>query len=395
MEYDVVISGAGPSGSQCAQVLAKAGYDVALIEKDTNWRKPCGGALNPSVIEHYPQLKKLNLPKLTGVIMHSADNHQLKYHSETMDDGTIVDRLFFDNFIRDLAVEQGAELFNRHISVDFITANLKKIGIKTKSSSGIKEFRGKILIIADGMSSKLAVKSGLREKWKVDELALAKCAILEGNHKLMEDHAYIFFRSYKGYGWIFPLDQHRFNIGIYTFDEDYLKYNIHNLYDKFLKDNYVQKLIPKSDYKTIWSGAYPFPTKGVKQKSLVDDNVMLVGDTGGFVSPISGEGIDAAIVSGKIAAQTAIKALEIQDYTKNTLKSYKQHSEIKTLSRNYKLKLSMIDFFYENYGLNLNRMLALAETDQDFKEQVVNLFTSKTMTAPSKDFFARISNHIK
>ena len=42
---DVIISGAGPSGSQCAEVLANAGYKIALIEKYTNWRKPCGGVV--------------------------------------------------------------------------------------------------------------------------------------------------------------------------------------------------------------------------------------------------------------------------------------------------------------------------------------------------------------
>ncbi len=162
--HDVIISGAGPSGSQCAQVLAEAGYKVALIEKDTNWRKPCGGALNPSVIEHYPQLKKLSLPKLKGVVMHSADYHSLKYQSGEMDNGTIVDRLQFDNFIREIAIDKGAELFDKNISFDFIIKNNRKVGIKTKSASKTKEFFGRIIIIADGMSSKLALKSGLRSK---------------------------------------------------------------------------------------------------------------------------------------------------------------------------------------------------------------------------------------
>ena len=47
--YDVVVSGAGPAGSRCAQILAKNGFKVALIEKDVNWRKPCGaGRPQPS-----------------------------------------------------------------------------------------------------------------------------------------------------------------------------------------------------------------------------------------------------------------------------------------------------------------------------------------------------------
>jgi len=76
--YDVVISGAGHSGSQCAEVLAKAGYKVALIEKNTNWRKPCGGTIHSSVLDLYPQLKKLNIPKILGVVMQSADFHKLE-----------------------------------------------------------------------------------------------------------------------------------------------------------------------------------------------------------------------------------------------------------------------------------------------------------------------------
>ena len=43
--FDVVISGAGPAGSRCAQILAENGFEVALLEKDVNWRKPCGGAV--------------------------------------------------------------------------------------------------------------------------------------------------------------------------------------------------------------------------------------------------------------------------------------------------------------------------------------------------------------
>ncbi|MFX1409769.1 MAG: NAD(P)/FAD-dependent oxidoreductase [Promethearchaeota archaeon] len=390
--YDVIISGAGPSGSQCAQVLAEAGYRVALIEKDTNWRKPCGGALNPSVIKQYPQLKKLNLPKLKGVILHSADFHSLKYQSGEMGHGTIVDRLQFDTFIRNIAIDKGVEIFDKNISFDFVIKNNRKVGIKTKSVSKTNEFFGKIIIIADGMSSKLALRSGLRSKWKINEIALAKCSIIKGKHQLDEEHVYIFFRPYKGYGWIFPLDKRRFNIGIFTFGEDNLNYNLHEAYNRFLNDPFIKRYIPNSNYKLIWTGAYPFPIGGVLQKSLYDNNLMIIGDAGGFVSPISGEGIDAAIKSGKIAAETSIMALEKQDFSKNQLKNYKNHPEIKGISRNYKLKYSMIEFFYKNNGENLNRMLALTEKDPEFKSQVVDMFISKSIVIPNKEFLSKIKN---
>jgi len=61
--FDAVISGAGPAGSRCAQILAENGFDVALLEKDVNWRKPCGGAVSSRIFKYYPKLRKLNCKK--------------------------------------------------------------------------------------------------------------------------------------------------------------------------------------------------------------------------------------------------------------------------------------------------------------------------------------------
>lgn len=388
--YDVVISGAGPSGSQCAEVLAKAGYKIALIEKDTNWRKPCGGGITYRVLEQYPKLKKLSLPKIEGVVMYSADYHKLEYKSEKYKRGTVIDRLELDNLMRNIAVDAGAELFDKNLSFNFITKNQKKIGIKTKSPSGIKEYYGNIIIVADGMSSKLAPKSGLRSKWKIEELGIAKCAIMEGENQLDEEFIYMFFKPYKGYSWIFPLGKKRFNIGAGTFGEDNLKYNINEIYDEFLSNPNIKKYVSGSNYKIIWIGSYPFPVEGVLEKSLYADNLMLIGDTGGFVSPISEEGIHTSVVSGKAAAETAIEALQEEDFSKNILKKYKKRIDIKQIIRNFKLKLSMRKFFYENKGKNLNNMFELSEKDFKFREQVVKMFGSKTDIAPSKDFLKRI-----
>jgi geranylgeranyl reductase len=196
--YDVIISGAGPSGSQCAKIIAEAGYDVALIEKNANWRKPCGGATHSSVIDLYPKLKKLNYTKIRGVVMYSADYHRLEFKGASSEYSVIMDRLELDNIMREAAVDSGVELFDKHFSLDFITKNQKKVGIKTKTKNGSKEFYGNLIIVADGMSSKLAVKSGIRSKWKRKELAIGVCSIMEGNHELDEESVYVYFKPYQG-----------------------------------------------------------------------------------------------------------------------------------------------------------------------------------------------------
>ena len=388
--YDVIISGAGPAGSKCAEVMAKAGYKVALIEKDINWRKPCGGAVGAGTIEkYYPQLKQLNPIIVDRVSMYSADYHKIEHTMENVD-SIVMDRLELDNLLRNIAVESGAKLFNENVSYDFILKNDKKIGIKTKSPSGTKEYYGKIIVIADGMSSKLALKSGLRTKWKTTDLGIAKCAILKGKNKLEKNRIYVYFKPYKGYGWIFPLDENRFNIGCGTFAEDNLKYNLNQIYEEFINDPHIKKYFPESNYQEIWKGSYPLSAIGVLEKSLFDDNIMIIGDAAGFVSPISGEGLLPSITSGQIAAETAINALKSNNISKQTLKAYKRHPEIKNIIMNFKIKDSLVKFFFGNNGENINKIFKLAAKDVDFKIQTIDMFFFSV--PPSKEFFSKLYN---
>ena len=389
--FDVVISGSGPAGSRCAQVLAKQGYKVALLEKDVNWRKPCGGAVSSRIFKYYPQLRKLDYPPITGVTIYSGDYHKLQYSWKNIRDYAInVDRLEFDNILRSFAVDAGAHLFDKNLSLDFITKNKKKIGIKTKTPSGTKEYLGQILIIADGMSSKLAPKSGLRGKWQIEEIGLCKCAIMKGENNLDKEAISLFFRAYKGYGWIFPIDDRRFNIGCGTWLDENLNTNLNQAYSEFLNDPHIKKFFPKSNYEEIWSAAYPIPALGVKEKCLYGDNILIIGDAAGFVSPISGEGIHPSVVSGNAAAEIATEALKQGDFSTQMLKKYKQYPNIKKIIRNFKMKVSMVEFLFENQGLNLSKMFELADADDLVREEVINMFLFNI--PPSKELLLRIKS---
>jgi len=391
--FDVVISGAGPSGSKCAEVIAKAGYKVALIERDANWRKPCGGGIGSGILRRfYPQLaKELNQVKIEKISLFSADYNKIDHVWEDAE-GIVMDRLEFDNLVRDIAVKAGAELFDKNLSYEFIKKNGEFIGIKTRTPSGIKEYYGRILILADGMGSKLALKSGLRTKWKTTDLGIAKCAILEGKNNLEINRIYVYFRAYKGYGWIFPLNERQFNIGCGTFEEDNLKYNLNRIFDDFLNDPQIRKYFPESDYQKIWEASYPLSATGVLEKSLFNDKIMLIGDAAGFVSPISGEGLFSGIVSGQIAAETAIEALKTNDISKKTLKAYKTHHDIKNIIMNFKLKLSLVNFFFGNNGNNINTIFKLAATDNEFKKQTIDMFISSI--PPPKEFFDKLHSNL-
>jgi digeranylgeranylglycerophospholipid reductase len=391
--YDVIVSGAGPAGSKCAEVIAKAGYKVALLEKDINFRKPCGGGLpNPDIYNYYPQLNEINFNKMRGTKIYSNNYRKIKYvmgedHFGGMPQ--IVDRLEFDNLVRNTAVKAGAILFDKNMTFDFIYKNQQKVGVKARTPNGQKEYFGSIIIVADGMSSKLANKSGLRKKWKTMDLGIGKAEILEGQSKIKQNFSYFYFKNY-GYCWIFPIDNKRFNIGAITYHENNFKHKSNVLLEEFKREEIVRKLLTEDNYKTIWSASFPEPATGILEDSLYGDNIMLIGDAGGFVSPISGEGILPAIISGSVSGKIAIRALKKGDFTSNTLKAFKQHPKIKRMIREFKIQLSFKKFFYGDIGENIEKAFKIAQNDEDFNLSLIKLFMFRN--TPPNDFILRIES---
>jgi len=336
-------------------------------------------------------MRKQNFYPITGTAIYSGDYHKIEYSWKDIRNYSInVDRLEFDNFIRNVAIDAGAHLFDKNLAIDFITKDRRKIGIKARTSEGIKEYFGKILVVADGMSSKLATKTGLRNRWQIEEIGLAKCAIMEGENNLDKDSISFFFRKYKGYGWIFPLDNDRFNIGCGTWLDGNLNKNLNQAYQEFINDPFIRNFFPKTQYKEIWKGAYPLPALGVKEKCLYGDKLLMIGDAAGFVSPISGEGIHSSIVSGNSAGEIACNALKHGDLSNQRLKEYKQYPNVKKIIRNFKIKVSIVEFLFENEGQNLSKMLKLAETDELIREEIISMFLSNS--PPSKELLLKIKS---
>ena len=375
--YDVIISGAGPSGSHCARIIAEAGFKVALLERNTKWRKPCGGSVSSEIVRLYPEIEKLNIAKIKGSKIFSADFHSIERRRTDNLYSAIVDRLYFDDLIRDIAVDKGAELFDKNLSYDFIKKDVKRIGVKSKTPEGIKEYYGNIIILADGMSSKLALKSGLRSKWELKDIVISKCAIMEGEIMLDSDLFYVFFQKYMGYGWIFPLGKKKFNIGCGSTGEIASKLNLNKIFDNFINNHYIKTHYLTSDYNTVWLGSYPLAINGILENSLFSDNILCIGDVAGFVSPITGEGIHPSMQSAKAAADVAVNALEKDDFTKDTLKEYRTHPEVKRIRKVFKSLLRLRDFLFEENGKNLNEMLARAENDPEYREKALSIFFAK------------------
>jgi flavin-dependent dehydrogenase len=61
--FDVAIVGAGPAGTHLAARLARAGVWVALFDPKAPWEKPCGGGITHKAWSRFPILRDPGLPR--------------------------------------------------------------------------------------------------------------------------------------------------------------------------------------------------------------------------------------------------------------------------------------------------------------------------------------------
>ena len=74
--WDLIVIGAGPAGSACASLCAKAGKSVLLLEAARFPRdKVCGDCLNPAV---WPVIERLGLRTRIDALPSSTPKHPLR-----------------------------------------------------------------------------------------------------------------------------------------------------------------------------------------------------------------------------------------------------------------------------------------------------------------------------
>jgi len=289
-DYDVIVAGAGPAGTTTAAVVAKAGYSVLVLEKNAACRSPCAGYVSKTINLELPDC--IVQSEITGMRTYFPD---LSHHDFPLN-GVVVDRPSFDAALAAKAKESGAEMRWNSPLTEFIPG-----GVKFRGGSAA----GKIIVGADGVFSKTASLLGLEEQ----RTALCAQYHLKGI-KPLHNTAEIFFCSdYApgGYAWIYPTGEDSAKVGVgitrATSPRRYL--------DAFIRDSPAAGRLSgkKTEYIT---GALPI--SGLREK-LVFGNVLLVGDSAGMADPVTGAGINTAMLAGEMAGRAIIRALENDDLT--------------------------------------------------------------------------------
>jgi geranylgeranyl reductase family protein len=315
-QSDVVVIGAGPAGSTAAKLLADRGYKVSLVDRAIFPRhKTCASWINRLAFYRFPYL----MPRLDalvespfcGIAFFDPSLSREGHFRDHRPSGYLSLRSKFDDGVRRIAMEAGAE-FHGGCSVVRIVHEDHKVKAVT---AGGDVFEGRILVGADGASSRVAMEAGLRRGWSRDDYALCANADIpcapETVRRFYGEHfplrVYIEYRGVRGYGWIFPKRSH-ICVGIGALLSD--NRQIRPLIAEFFRDVQQRGHLPEN----IRLGEVHFDIDPVgavhRLPSLTRGRVLLIGDAAGFVSGSTGEGIYPGMVSAEVASAVIDRSLK-------------------------------------------------------------------------------------
>ena len=224
--YDIIIVGAGPSGSTAALYAEKLGLKTVLLDKTIFPRdKICGDALSGKSVRYMRELKILDeVSKLKGSVIKritfgSPSHKQFDINLSgfqnqgKIKEGFVIPRKIFDNFLFTKAknITETKEGFK---VTDIIYENNQIIGIKGVKDKQEERLYAPIVLACDGANSTISRKLGLHSEDLVNTAIAIRCYYR--GVKGLSDQIELHFvdEVLPGYFWMFPAGDNIANIGI-------------------------------------------------------------------------------------------------------------------------------------------------------------------------------------
>ena len=334
--FDVVVVGAGPSGSACAYWLAEAGWSVCLIEKKTFPReKTCGDGLTPRSVH---QLNQMGLgPTLESAAHRYTGLRAFGFgaslemnwpeHPVFPNYGYTITRHDLDGLVAERASEHGAVVLTGLEALDLIepTAGIEGrlrgaagVVVRHKESGKTAEIRGRYLVVADGQNSRMGRELGAtrQRSWPMGMALRGYYTSDRHDEPWIESHLDIRDPAgsvVPGYGWVFPLGDGRVNVGVGLLSTGgaWKGVNTTKLQEYFVAQTAdAWGLNDQTSCGAPTGGRLPM---GLALGPRVGANTLTIGDAAATVNPFNGEGIAYAYESGRLAAGVLGEALVAND----------------------------------------------------------------------------------
>jgi len=362
---DVLIVGGGPSGLATAIELANSlkqnGEEkrIMLIEKGSSIGSHIlsGAVIRPKVFKDLLTQEEFDkIPfdsKVTTdatVKLSESSEMELPFHPPYMNnEGNYTASLGqVCRYLAEIAEAKGVEIYTGFAVDDMIYDEHGKVaGVKTKDTGvdhhGEKQknyqegtvIKANITVLAEGTRGSLAKKVinrfnldsgknpqiyslGVKEIWSVPEGNIEAGAVYHTFGYPLED------KSEFGGGFIYGLSENRVALGLVVgLDYEDPSFDTHAAMQIWKTHPFVSKFLKGGSI--VEFGAKTLPEGGWNSiPKYYEDNLMIVGDSAGFLTTARLKGVHLAIRSGICAAKTAVEALAKNDTSKKVLSKYEE-----------------------------------------------------------------------
>ena len=360
---DVLIVGAGPSGLATAIALAdklkQKGENkrIMLIEKGSSIGSHIlsGAVIRPAVFKDLlttgefdgiPFDSKVN-DDVTVKLNEDGSSSTLPFHPPYMsNEGNYIASLGqVCKYLGELATQRGVEIYTGFAVDSVIYEDGKVVGVKTINTGvdhhGVKQknfqegtiVKADITVLAEGTRGSLAktvieklnldngknpqiYSLGVKEIWKLPEGKIKAGSVKHTFGYPLRD------KEEFGGGFIYGLTEDRVALGLVV-GLDYAdpSFDVHAAMQVWKTHPEVSNMLEGATL--IESGAKTLPEGGWNSvPKYYDDNLMIVGDSAGFLSTARLKGVHLAVRSGICAADSACEALISNNTSKASLKRY-------------------------------------------------------------------------
>ena len=382
--YDVLIIGAGPSGSNAAISYKNLNPNlkVGLIDKSIFPRdKSCGDAIGPGVISALKRFNNHHIldnePQVVSTTLYGPENIGIQNYIpevKNKEDSIVyvIPRIDLDNRILNLAKDLDVDVFEGYSFVSFEKDSDNKLVVEIKNGDNITKLGTKILVGADGANSRVRKQLNVNTNSDWHKAIAIRAYIDSPNYlEIFKERTLMFeinVSAEKGYAWAFPSKGNLLNIGIGVplniFKKEKLDINV-------LLQDFITQLTNRGvvveNIRDEKSYLLPFASSRPKFKN--DINVALIGDASSMINPMSGEGIFYGMEAGYLLAKNTYNLIDSSDLTKGIADYEKAFS--KRFRKHY-LSCALARLLLQSPFMT-KRLLKVASNDQNTIDFVVEL----------------------